>query len=126
MYIFDLGFLAGKVYPTGFFQTVYDLSIWRIHWSFGLIALIGALLETDPDRAMALGALAAPYLQGYSYIVLLPVMTRLSGWTLIFVWLTSWAGVWLFFLAIPLDCLPFFSLFPYGAHCCGMSTIHPI
>lgn len=86
------GFWPGKFTQPDSFQTVYDLSIWRIHWLLGLIVLIGALLETDPDRAMALGALAFPYIQGYSYIVLLPAMTRLSGWILVFVWLTSWAG----------------------------------
>ena len=59
---------------------------------------------------MALGALAAPYIQGASYIVLLPAMTRLKGWTLGFAWLMSWISL----LAIPFgdSTRPLAMLFP--------------
>lgn len=80
------------------FDSAYDLSGWRISVVLGLVALLGAILENDPDRSMALGALAAPYLQGASYIVLLPALTRLRGWKLLIAWLTSWASLLVLFL----------------------------
>lgn len=86
------GWWPGHFTEPAAFRTVYDLSAWKIHWILGVIFLIGALLENDPDRAAALGALGAPYIQGASYLVLVPVMTRLKGWQLFFVWLTTWAS----------------------------------
>ena len=86
------GWWPGRFSAPAAYRTVYDLSAWRLHWILGATALLGALLESDPDRAMALGALAAPYIQGASYFVLLPTLARLSGWPLLVVWLTSWAG----------------------------------
>ena len=71
----------------------YNLSLWRVWWPLGVLAVMGALLEKDPDRAMALGALAAPYLQGASYFMLVPTLARLRGRALGLVWLTSWASL---------------------------------
>ena len=75
------------------FGTAYNLSLWSVWWPLGLIATAGALLDPDPDRAMALGAMATPCLQGCSYLVLLPALTRLNGWLLGFVWITTWSSV---------------------------------
>ena len=81
-----------KELPLTFFSS-YNLSVWRIHWTLGIIFVIGALFETDPERAMALGILASPYVQGNSFFILLPLLTRLKGWPLLAVWVTSWLGV---------------------------------
>ena len=86
------GWWPGRFTQPVTYQSSYDLSAWRIHWLLGAALAAGALLEKDPDRAMALGALAAPYIQGASYIVLLPALARLRGWVLFAVWLSSWAG----------------------------------
>jgi hypothetical protein len=75
-----------------------NLSLWHVGWPLGALAVLGALIDPDPDRAMALGALAAPYLQGASYLVLLPALARLRGWRLAGVWLTTWTSL----LVIPL------------------------
>ena len=79
-------------------DTIYNLSAW--YWGgplIGLIVVAAALAVTwktrDMDQAMALGALATPYIQNHSYLLLLPALTRLSGWRLFFVWLTTWLGV---------------------------------
>ncbi len=77
----------------GTMASVYNLSLWATWWPLALLALLGALLERDPDRAMALGALGVPYLQGCSYIVLLPALARLRGWRLALAWLTTWTAV---------------------------------
>jgi hypothetical protein len=55
--------------------------------------MAGALLERDLDRAVALGALGSPYVASNNYLLLLPALTRLSGWPLMLVWLTTWTGV---------------------------------
>lgn len=80
------------------YDTVYNLSAW--HWVgmvAGVLAVAAALAVTfktrDVDRAMAIGALAAPYVQGNSYLLLLPAFARLSGWPLLAVWLASWSGL---------------------------------
>jgi hypothetical protein len=78
--------------PPASIVSIYNLSLWNVWWPLGLIALIGAVYEPDPDRAMALGALAAPYVGGNNYLLLLPTFTCLSGWPLALAWLTSWAG----------------------------------
>lgn len=78
--------------PLTFFSS-YNLSVWRIHWALGIIFVIGALFENDPERAMALGILASPYVQGNSFLILLPLLNRLKGWSLLTVWLISWLGV---------------------------------
>jgi hypothetical protein len=79
-------------------HTYYNLSAW--YWGgtiAGVIAVIAALWVAcrtrDVDQAMALGALATPYIQSHSYLLLLPALARLSGWRLILVWLTSWSGL---------------------------------
>ena len=87
------GWWPGKMGVPETAGSVYNLSLWSVWWPLGLIALLGALIEPDPDRAMALGALAAPYIQGCSYLVLLPALTRLNGWLLGFVWITTWSSV---------------------------------
>jgi len=73
--------------------TVYNVSLWKVWPPLGIVAMLAALLERDPDRAMALGALGVPYLQGVSYLVLVPALARLSGWLLLLVWLASWAAL---------------------------------
>lgn len=80
------------------YDTEYNLSVWR--WGGILVgvtavalALVVTLRRRDVDRSMALGALAAPYVQGNSYLLLLPALAHLSGWRLVVVWLTSWAGL---------------------------------
>jgi hypothetical protein len=84
-------------------NTFYNLSAW--YWGGPLIGLIAVaatlavMLKTrDVDQAMALGALATPYIQNHSYLLLLPAFARLSGWRLIGVWLMSWGGVVSIFL----------------------------
>lgn len=86
------GWWPGRFTQPAAFRTGYDLSMWHVHWVLGALFLVGALLEKDPDCAMALGALAAPYIQGASYAMLLPALVRLRGWRLLLVWLTTWAG----------------------------------
>jgi hypothetical protein len=80
------------------YYTAYNLSAWR--WGgvvAGVLAVAGALFVTfrqrDIDASMALGALASPYVQGNSYLLLLPAFARLSGWRLLLAWLASWSGV---------------------------------
>jgi hypothetical protein len=80
------------------YDSSYDLSGWRISPVLGLAALVGAILENDPDRSTALGAIAAPYLQGASYLVLIPTLVRFTGWKLLIAWLTSWASLVVMFL----------------------------
>src|SRR5262245_3433460 len=80
------------------YYTGYNLSAWRWGgWVGGGLAVIAALWATfrqrDIDASMALGALAAPYVQGNSYLLLLPAFARLSGWPLWLAWLASWSGV---------------------------------
>lgn len=82
-----------KMTPPPNLTNAYNLSLWRLAWPLGLLAVAGALLERDPDRALALGSLGTPYLQGTGYILLLPVLARLHGWQLALAWLTSWAAV---------------------------------
>ena len=76
--------------PPASASSFYNLSLWRLWWPLGALALVGAVLERDPDRAMALGALGIPYAQGASYFILLPALTRLRGWKLAVVWGASW------------------------------------
>ena len=110
-----LTFVIWGFWPLNFsnpaaFRTVYDLSLWQFHWLFGVIVIAGALLESDPERAMALGALGALYIQGASYIVLLPTLTRFSGMSLLIIWLTTWAGAASIFLGD--SARPLATLFP--------------
>ena len=79
-------------------NTYYNLSAW--YWGgavMGFVAVVAALIVTlktrDMDQAMALGALATPYIQSHSYLLLLPALVRLSGWRLVAVWLTTWLGI---------------------------------
>lgn len=79
-------------------DTVYNLSAW--YWGgpvlggLAVVAAIWATLKTrDMDRAMALGALAAPYIQGHGYLLLIPAFARLKGVPLILVWLASWVSL---------------------------------
>ena len=80
------------------YYTAYNLSAWR--WggiAGGMLAVAAALYVTfrqrDIDASLALGALASPYVQGNSYLLLLPAFARLSGWRLWLAWLLSWSGV---------------------------------
>jgi hypothetical protein len=80
------------------YYTAYNLSAWR--WggiAGGVLAVAAALYVTfrqrDIDASMALGSLAAPYVQGNSYLLLLPAFARLSGWRLLLAWVASWSGV---------------------------------
>jgi hypothetical protein len=100
---------ASKAVPATI-TSVYNLSLWKLWWPLGLAAAIGALLESDPDRAMALGAMASPYIQGSSYLVLLPALARLNGWTLVLVWATTWSSVLV--LALGDAARPLAALFP--------------
>jgi hypothetical protein len=53
----------------------------------------------DIDVSMALGSLASPYVQGNSYIMLLPAFARLQGWPLIIAWMASWSGLFALLLS---------------------------
>lgn len=88
----------------------YNLSLWRTWWPLGALALIGGLLESDPDRAMALGALGVPYVQGANYFLLVPILARLRGRALGLVWLASWAYLPAVFLGD--SARPLAALFP--------------
>lgn len=87
------GWWPARVPASADASTVYNISLWRLWWPLGAAAMIAALLERDPDRAMALGALGVPYVQGANYLVLIPALTRLKGWSLLVVWLTTWASL---------------------------------
>jgi hypothetical protein len=82
--------------PVTYFSP-YNLSAWR--WGGPLagaaavaLALLVAFRTRDIDRSLAMGALASPYVQGNSYLLLLPALARLSGWRLLVGWLCSWAA----------------------------------
>ena len=79
--------------PPDSITSTYNVSLWTVWWPLGLLAMAGALLERDLDRAVALGALGSPYVASNNYLLLLPALTRLSGLPLMLVWLTTWTGV---------------------------------
>ncbi len=92
------GWWPGRLQLPVTYYTFYNLSAWR--WggvAAGVLAVAFALYMTfkarDIDASMALAALAAPYVQGNSYLLLLPAFARLSGWPLIVAWLASWSGL---------------------------------
>jgi hypothetical protein len=92
------GWWPGRMRLPVTYFTGYNLSAWR--WggiAGGVLAVAAALYVTfrqrDIDASMALGSLAAPYVQGNSYLLLLPAFARLSGWRLVSAWLASWSGV---------------------------------
>ena len=92
------GWWPTRLLPPTTLHTFYNLSTW--YWGgdvVGLaavaIALFAAFKTQDIDQSMALGALATPYIQGHSYLLLVPAFARLSGLPLLLVWLASWLGV---------------------------------
>jgi len=103
-----LSFLVYGLWPFRFsppatVSTNYNLSAWQWGGTFAGVVAVGlALFVTaktrDVDQAMSLGALATPYAQGHSYLILVPALARLSGWRLLVVWLLSWSGMATLFL----------------------------
>ncbi len=99
-------------HPPATVENIHNISLWKTCWPLAVVALIGALVEPDPDRAMALGALAVPYIQGASYIVLLPALTRLRGPALVIVWATTWIAAFVLLVGEWLH--PWQALFPFA------------
>jgi hypothetical protein len=56
----------------------------------GLAMWLEALRRGDPWRLLAAGMVAAPYIQPYHTIILLPVLGRLKGYPRLIVWLLAW------------------------------------
>lgn len=68
-------------------------SLFGWHYTSPILALVGGMLllftNRDPLRLMAAGSLLSPYLLPYHFVVLLPVIGRVSGLRQIALWFSS-------------------------------------